>query len=296
MRPAFLRPTRTLALQRSIGIAAVLGACAWSAACEDNLTHPPDTTPYEAGTNAPLSCVPTLDGTIQSSELQPTLGTPANYLVNPANTTRMVDVEGAVNSSGQLVWDWGASYANDQVAKIEATALSTKWYASSFPNGQYVTPFDAADTLEAAYSQDADGAYLQGLASTQEHPASGQTLWVYDTPVKLYAFPLTMGTSWTSSGTITNGLVDGQPYAATDTYQGTDDAVGQLILPDFTFTQAHRLRFVVTTTFSAGGAPQVNRQVSFLSECAGEVGRATSQPGEPSANFTTAAQQRRLGM
>jgi hypothetical protein len=52
----------------------------------------------------------------------------------------------------------------------------------------------------------------------------------------------------------------------------------------------------VTTTFSAGGAPQINRQVSFLSECFGEVGRASSQPGETNDNFTTAAEQRRLGM
>lgn len=291
-----MRSIRPTAPASVLSIAFAACACAWSAACEDNLTHPPDTTPYEAGTTAPLSCVPNLDGTIQSSELQPTLGISANYLVNPSGTTRMVDVEGQVNSSGQLVWDWGTSYANDQVAKIEATALSGKWYAASFPNGQYVTPFDAADTIEAVYSQDDGGAYIHGLASTQENPPSGKTLWVYDTPVKLYAFPLTMGTSWTSSGTTTNGVVDGLPYAATDTYQGTDDAVGQLILPDFMFTQAHRLRFVVTTNFSAGGMQQVSRQVSFLSECAGEVGRATSQTNEMNDNFTTAVEQRRLGM
>jgi hypothetical protein len=277
-------------------IALAASACVWSLACEDNKTHPEDTAAYEAGTIAPLSCVPNLDGVIQSSELQPSLGIAASYLVNPANTTRAVDVAGEVNGSGQLVWDWGASYANDQVASIEASALQGKWYASSFPNGQYVTPFDAGDTLEAVYSQDADGAYLQGLASKDEHPSEGQTLWVYDAPVKLYAFPLKPGTTWTSSGTIKNGLVRGLPYAAIDQYQGTDDATGQLILPDFTFTQAHRLRFVVTTTFSAGGAPQINRQVSFLSECFGEVGRASSQPGETNDNFTTAAEQRRLGM
>jgi hypothetical protein len=283
-------------LQRALAIALVTAACAWSAACEDNLTHPAVTTPYEAGTIAPLSCVPNLDGVIQSSELQPSLGVPAFYRVNAANTTRTVDVAGEVNDAGQLVWDWGASYANDQVATIEATPLQGKWYASSFPSGQFVTPFDAADTLEAVYSQDDNGAYLYGLASKVQNPPEGETLWVYETPVTLYKFPLTPGTSWTTSGTITNGLVQNLPYAATDTYQGTDDATGQLILPDFTFTQAHRLRFVVTTVFSAGGNPQVNRQVSFLSECAGEVGRASSQMNETSDNFTTAAEQRRLGM
>ncbi len=282
--------------QRALVVGLVSAACAWSVACEDNKTHPPSENPYEAGTIAPLSCVPNLDGVIESSELQPALGVAATYRVNPAGTTRMVDVEGQVNGSGQLVWDWGASYANDQVATIEATSLQGKWYASSFPDGQFVTPFDAADTLEAVYSQDASGAYLYGLASKVQNPPEGETLWVYDSPVTLYAFPLKPGTSWTTTGNIRNGLVRGLNYAATDTYQGTDDATGQLILPDFTFTQAHRLRFVVKTTFSAGGPPQVNRQVSFLFECFGEVGRASSQMNEMNDDFTTAAEQRRLGM
>jgi hypothetical protein len=286
--------------QRALVVGLVSGACAWSVACENNLTHPPDTTPYEAGTIAPLSCVPNLDGVIESSELQPSLGVPASYRVNAANTTRAVDVAGEVNSSGQLVWDWGASYADDQVATIEAAPLQGKWYASSFPGGQYAAPFDAGDTIEAVYSQDANGAYIHGLASTQQNPPNGQTLWAYDSPVTLYQFPLKPGTTWSTSGTIRNGIVEGLPYAATDTYQGTDDATGQLVLPDFTFTQAHRLRFVVTTVFSAGGAPQATEQVSFLSECAGEIGRATAAPiddgGALVQNFTTAAQQRRLGM
>jgi len=283
-------------LQRSLAMGLVTGACAWSVACENNLTHPQNENPYEAGTIAPLSCVPNLDGVIESSELQPSLGVAAAYQVNPAGTTRTVDVAGEVNNAGQLVWDWGASYANDQLATIEATPLQGKWYAATFPNGQFVTPFDAGDTLEAVYSQDADGAYLYGLASKVQNPPEGETLWAYDTPVTLYAFPLKPGNTWTTSGTIKDGLVQGLPYAATDTYQGTDDATGQLILPDFMFTQAHRLRFVVTTTFSAGGAPQVNRQVSFLYECFGEVGRASSQVNETSNDFTTAAEQRRLGM
>ena len=267
-----------------------------TAACEDNKTHVADTTPYTAGSAAPLSCVPNLDGVIQSSELQPALGVAAKYLVNPAGSTRTVDVAGTVNGSGQRVWDWGASFATDQAATIEASALKDKWYASSFPSGQFATPFDAADTLEAVYSQDDSGLYLQGLASTQESPAEGKTLWVYDAPVKLYVFPLKPGTTWSSKGTIKDGLARGLPYAATDEYQGSDDATGLMIVPDFMFTQAHRLRFVVTTTFSAGGAPQVSRQVSFLSECFGEVARATSQVNETSDDFTTASEQRRLGI
>jgi hypothetical protein len=251
---------------------------------------------YEAGTTAPLSCVPNLDGVIQSSEVAAQLGVPADYTVNPAGSMVTVDVAGEVDSSGQLVWDWGASYANDQVATITATALTGKWYASSFPNGQFVVPYNEADTLEAVYSQDDNGMYLQGLASTQQNPVTSQTLYVYETPVTLYTFPLKPGATWSSTGVIRNGTLEGEPYAGQDEYQGTDDATGQLILPDYTFTQAHRIRFVVTLTPAAGGNPIVTRQVSFMFECFGEIGRATSQTGETNDNFTTAIDYRRLGM
>jgi hypothetical protein len=263
--------------------------------CEANQTHPENTNPYTAGSAQPLSCVPNLDGTIESSELQPALGVAAKYTVSPSGATRMVDVAGSVDSSGQRVWDWAASYSGDQVATIEASNLQGKWYASSFPNGQFVTPFDAGDTLEAVYSQDDKGLYIQGLASAQENPPAGKTLWVYDTPVILYQLPLSKGTTWSSKGTVKNGLVQGLPYAATDQYDGEDVDTGQLVLPDFTFTQAHRLRFTVTTTLSAGGNPVVHKQDSFLFECFGEIGRATSAAGESNDDFTTAAEIRRLG-
>ena len=274
-----------------LGLAAPQVLCA----CEDNKTFPENTNPYQAGTSAPLSCVPDLDGIIQPAELQPALGLSAKYTVSPAGTSRTVDLVGTVDSSGQRVWDWGASYSGDQVATIEATTLQGKWYAASFPNGQFVTPFDAGDTLEAVYSQDDGGLYIQGLASTSENPPGGKTLWVYDTPVTLYRLPLMKGSSWKSKGTIRNGTVDGIPYAATDEYDGADVETGQLVLPDFTFTQAHQLQFTVTTTLSAGGNPVVHKQTSFLFECFGEIGRATSEPGETNDDFTTAAEVRRLG-
>jgi hypothetical protein len=273
-------------------------------ACEANKTHPPNDNPYEAGVAPPLSCVPNLDGVIEASELQPVLNMPASYTVNPANTSRPVDVAGTVDASGHLTWDWGASYAGDEVANIEATAITGKWYASSFPTPEqetgkqlFVTPFDAGDTLEGVYVQDDTGLYLLGLASTQENPSEGQTLYVYQSPITLYPLPLKPGVSWKSTGVIRNGMLRGIPYAGQDEYDGTDVATGQLVLPDFTFQQAHRVEFVVTLTPSAGTSnPIVQRQDSFLFECFGEVGRATSAIGETNDDFTTASELRRLGM
>src|SRR5579884_1798974 len=139
------------------------------AACEDNQTHVEQHGAYEAGTAAPLSCVPNLDGQIDSTELAPVLGVGVKYLVSPSGTSRTVSLAGTTDAQGHLVWDFGTDYADDQVATIAASSLQGKWYASSFPNGQFVTPFDAGDTVEAVYSQDANGLYLQGLASTQQN-------------------------------------------------------------------------------------------------------------------------------
>jgi hypothetical protein len=262
------------------------------AACEPNQTHPDDHAAYDAGTPGQLQCVPNLDGQIVGAELQAALGVPVKYLVSPLGKTRMVDVAGTTDPSGHLVWDWGTDYADDQVAQIAASALTGKWYASSFPNGQFAAPFDAGDTVEAVYSQDDAGLYLQGLASTKPTP---ETLLVYDQPVVLYKLPLTVGSTWTSTGVVKNGTLMGNPWVEQDTYVGADDATGQLVLPDVTFTQAHRVRFVVTLAPSVGQTI-TKRQVSFMFECFGEVGRATSQNGETSDDFMTAAEQRRFGL
>src|SRR5271166_4445184 len=122
-------------------------ACIAVVACQSNQTHLDNNAPYEAGTVAPLSCVPNLDGVIQETELAAVLGVPVKYLVSPSGTSRAVNVAGQTDTKGQLVWDFGTDYADDQVANIEASALQGRWYAASFPNGQFATPFDAADTL-----------------------------------------------------------------------------------------------------------------------------------------------------
>jgi hypothetical protein len=262
------------------------------ASCEANATHPEDHAPYDAGEAGSLSCVPNQDGIIEPSEIQAALGVSVKYLVSPAGKTRMVDVAGTTDSGGHLVWDWGTDYADDQVAQIAASSLTGKWYAPSFPTGQFAAPFDAGDTIEAVYSQDASGLYLQGLASTQPKP---KTLLVYDQPVVLYKLPLQVGATWTSTGNVKNGTLMDNPWVETDTYVGTDDATGQLVLPQLTFAQAHRVRFDVTLA-PAVGMNVTKKQVSFLFECFGEVGRATSQNGEMTENFTTAVEERRFGL
>jgi hypothetical protein len=264
------------------------------AACGDNQTHPDTHGLYDGGAVAPLQCVPNLDGTIDSNELKAVLGVTVRYLVSPPNTTRTVDVAGTVDSTGHRVWDMGVDVASDQILQVTATSLNGKWYAASFPTGRFTTPFDAAQTLDAVYAQDDTALWLLGLASTQPSPPEGKTLLVYAQPVMALKLPLSVGTTWTSVGTVQNATLRGLPYAGQDTYTFTDDATGELIVPSLTFTQAHRVRSTVTLAPSAG-ANVTTKQASFFFECFGEVARATSQPNETQDDFTTAAEVRRFG-
>lgn len=277
-------------LRCTIALALAL-ACA---SCSDNRTPAPTHAAYDAGGLPQLSCVPNLDGQIDATELAPALGVAVRYLVSPAGATRTVSLAGTVDAQGHRVWDFGQDYADDQVATISASGLAGKWYEASFPGGTFAAPFDAGDTLEAVYAYTQAAITLLGVASKNPDGPNGQTLLVYDAPITLYRFPLTVGTSYASSANVKNGVFRGLPYVGKDTYQISFDASGELTLSAYKFTQVLRQRTTLTTEPSAGAA-LVTRQTSFLFECFGEVTRATSTSGEMNDDFTTAAELRRLG-
>jgi hypothetical protein len=260
-------------------------------ACGDNLSHSP--TGGDAVGDA-LSCIPNLDGRIEASELRVAYGTAVAYDVSPAGGKRTVDLVGQEASNGGTLWDFSADYAVDRTAMLTANALSSQWFASSFPGGQFVSPIDVDGALEGVYRADDAGIYLLGVASAKEAPPQGQTLLVYTTPITIDKLPLVVGASWVSKGQVVMGTLQGQPYSGQDVYEVSDDALGSVALHDFIFEGVHRVRTKVTISPSAGASTS-QWQVGFVFECFGEVVRATSLPGEQNANFTTAAEVRRLG-
>jgi len=276
-------------------VLALLTCCTAVLACSDNLTPFSDREVYDGGGQPPLECVPNLDGRIDFSELKAAVGVPATYLVSPKGEERTVDLVGQVDGAGRRVWDWSAEAPTDQIAVLTASALGGKWYAASFPGGQFVTALDAAGSLEAVYVHDEQTLWLLGFASAVEAPAEGKTLVVYQQPLMLYRFPLQVGAQWVSAATVQNATVYGLPYAGRDTYEVSVDAAGTIHLPDLTFGQALRTRTRITSE-PAVGASVSRRQVSFLFECFGEVARATSRDDEQAVDFTTATEVRRLGM
>jgi len=274
-------------------------AIVWGAlfgGCEDNLTHPVAPDAYVGPDVVELTCVPNLDGEIGATELAPTTGVPVSYLVSPAGATRAVDPVGVVDAGGRRVWDLTLP-DGDPTIQVVARPIGETWYAAEFPSDAISVPLDAAQTIDAIYRHDAGRQVFEllGLASREEQPAEGKTLWHYEAPVVLYRFPLKDGARWTSVGEVRNGLVRGLPYAGRDTYEVEVAGSGRLELPDATFTQVLRVRNHLVSQ-PAVGAVSSRWQISFLFECFGEVARMTSASGEASADFTSAAEVRRFGL
>lgn len=251
--------------------------------------------PYQPPDPAVLECMPNLDGKISADELQAAFGVPISYLVNPANTERTVDLVGVAGEGDTLVWDWSVDRADDQVATFVATKVEGKWYADSFPTGEFVTSLDAGGTVDNVLRLDSEALWLLGVASSEQSPAAGQTLLVYDNPIPLFRFPIEPGSKWAASSNIKGGKLYGLPYAGKDTYEFSVDGIGELALRDLTFTQALRVR-TKTTVSPAVGKAVSKRQVSFMFECFGEVARATSRNDETAEDFTKAVEVRRLGL
>jgi hypothetical protein len=266
-----------------IGIALVLWALG---GCGDNLTpvgDPDDDRVFE--------CLPDLDGTITAAELPVALGITGDYWVSPAGS--QVDLAGAVDDRGVRVWDFGTEAADDQRVALGAEPLAGRWYAGSFPGGQFVL---ADGEVEGVYHRDDQGLWLHGLASAEENPAGGTTLLVYQAPVALLRFPLEVGDAWVETGVVMGGTLAGLPYNGTDTYTISVDESGELRVPYVTFEQVLRVRTHVEVAPAAGGITTTQRQVSFLFECFGEVVRVVSRADESAEDFSVAASLRRFAL
>lgn len=267
--------------------------------CADNQTLQPDTrdavSDFGIETVAP-SCTPNLDGQITADELIPAVGIPVSFRV--ALGEQPVDVVGAPQSDGSVLWDWTWDASADQVYVAQAESLDDKWYASSFEtlSGEsFVLDFDLGGEVEAVYEKDTSGVWLYGLASREENGPRGKTLLIYDEPVQLYRFPLEVGAEWVSTGRIRDGVLSGLPYAGRDIYTFEVDAVGRLELPDLTFDPVLRVRTHIALQPAVGQAVS-QHQVAFVFECFGEVARATSPRDTNTPDFDTASEIRRLAL
>lgn len=244
------------------------------------------------GSGGASGCVPNHDGTIVASEMLPVFDVDARYFVSAGSVP--VNLAGT-SDTGALVWDFSQSYPGAEQT-IQAKKIAGQWFESEFPGGQWTAPFD--DETLAVYSNDDNGVYLHGLASKDAPPPGGEakTLFVYESKVLAYQFPLQVGTTWVSIGTVPakgyrwNGLL----HSGTHTYTVKDDGVGKILLPNGSSLEGvHRIRTKVLV-HPTSGVDVTTRQTGFVYECLGEIVRATSGLNEQNDDFDPAAQVRRL--
>ena len=298
----YLPPPYVKSAPRKVFVAVLCTLLLGQTGCIDNQTHP-DLQPWLPPGNGSslIGCTPNLDGVIASSELVAAIGIPARYRLS---FDQAIEPQGQISASGKRTWDWGWSSAGEQALTIAAEDIQTKWYAADFAGGQFTTPFDLENKLDAVYTKDDKGLWLIGLVSRQQKPAGGVTRLRYDPPVLAVKLPLKAGDAWTSVGKVQKELdadgnsknkFNGLPYAGSDTYAYKVTAGGSLVLPDLAVDQVLQVSVEVKLEPVVGKA-STSRQISFFAECLGEVARAVATTDEPAELFTKAAQLRRLGL
>lgn len=245
----------------------------------------PDAGPVDAGT--PVGCQPNHDGVIERGEVYFAPGLRATYLVSGAAT---FDTAGAPESGERRRWDFSGALAGDAARLVETRALAGTWFESEFPNASYYTELDKSTGLLAIFGVTAEGLFLQGVVSPEDGFSSTRVR--YEPAVKVLAFPMRLGDSWTTS-TVASGRYSGVLLGyQQETYDSTVDRAGDAVTPYATFdslrvrTVMHRaINYFPTLTL---------RTFSWVTECFGTIATVQSEDNETSTDFTRVAEARRL--
>jgi len=284
-----------------VGADCASGVCGADGKCvgTTGATPPPGSTPPagsdggdvppsggEGGTDASLpGCVPNHDGTIDRAEVPIKAGLHATFRI-----AQNVDITtaGTKDASGKRTWDLSQPLSTDENVLVETTDLSGKWFASSFGGASYTTKLAASSDLIGVFETSTTSLGLRGVVS----PDDGLTkteLSYSPSPVVL-SFPLTAGAKWSTKSDV-SGTAQGYPAAYSETYDDEVDATGKLLTPLGSFDV---LRVKVTLTRTVGIVTTVVRSFAFVGECYGTVATITSGDNETDAEFTHAAEVRRI--
>lgn len=134
---------------------------------------------------------------------------------------------------------------------------------------------------------------LQGAVSTTS--GTEQTEVSYSPSAEIIAVPMQMGSTWTSTSTVT-GTAEGIDTVYTEKYDSNVDAEGTLKVPYGTFQV---LRVQTTLTRTVGAVITTTQTMTFVAQCFGPVARLTSQTttypeAPPGPSFTNVVEAWRL--
>ncbi len=244
------------------------------------------TTPIPDGWNPDAlasMCTFNNDGTITRSEEQFTVGLGALFAVNAPGTTVPVN-----NVPQNNTWDFSAPVSSERKQFDQLVSPNGQWWAADFPTATYGERIDDGQQAYGIFRVGSDKLEMLGVVSDQN--GTTKTELTYATPIVVLQFPMSVGTSWTSESDV-SGLASGIGFFAHEKYLFTVDKRGMTKVPAATFDTL-RLKMSYTQTYGA----LVTTRITYLhlAECYGAVARIRSQDNEQSADFTQAAEYRRL--
>ncbi len=242
------------------------------------------------------ACVPNNDGRIDYEEMPVFLGAAVSYRVNAPGEGVELDVSGK-DWAGKWTWDF-RGIPDTYPVNVTVEDPAEFWFADEFPEAESVSPVSLWDkNLLGVYRHSKGTTELLGVASRSREGAV-YTLIRYDEPVRLFEFPIEVGSKWSQKVSFSNAVVMGVQNAGSETYSFVVDGRGTVLLPDFTLENTLRIRLQLKQTFVvAQGKPTTDYiWYMYVHECLGEVARAVSGPDELEKEFTRAAEFRHLGL
>lgn len=237
-----------------------------------------------AGGGTAPTCSPNNDGTVTRMEMPLGAGLHATFKIA---TNATFNTAGS-NADGGFTWDFTPALSGDKSTLVETQPLAGKWFENKFAGATYAVPLSSTDTLLGVFEVANDGLLLRGVVSPTDSVTA--TELTYSPPAKFLSFPMSAGSSWTTTSTV-SGRLNGGFWTQTEKYDSTVDRAGQALTP-FSAFPVLRVKTVLTRT--VGFVPTVTRSYLFVTECFGTVATVTSGAGESSTEFTSAAEVRRL--
>jgi hypothetical protein len=246
--------------------------------------------PNDGGGDSALpGCTPNKDGTITRDEVPIAAGLHATYKIA---TDADISTAGTPGSGGRRVWDFTAALANDAAVIVETQPLKGKWYETKYAGATYASKLSQSSDLIGIFETSPGALLLRGVVSPTD-TASTLTQLTNTPAVSVLKFPLTMGATWTTA-TKVSGTASGVALFGTydESYVSKVDAVGDLKTPLGTF-DVQRVQVVLTRTIGILPATTI-RTYAFVTECYGTIATITSSDNETNAEFTHAAEIRRI--
>ncbi|HWE27254.1 MAG TPA: hypothetical protein VHB97_04590 [Polyangia bacterium] len=229
------------------------------------------------------SCTFNGDGTITRSEESFMVGLGALFAVNAPGTTVPVN-----NVAQNGVWDFSAPVSGEAKQFDQLVDPSGQWWAADFPTATYAERIDDGQQAYGIFRVGADKLEMLGVVSDQN--TYNRTELTYATPIVVLQFPLSVGTMWTSESDV-SGTASGVAFFAHESYVFSVGQRGTTKVPAASFDTL-RIKMSYTQTYGA----LVTTRITYLhmAECYGAVARVRSQDNETAADFTQAAEYRRL--